>query len=47
MKWATDLQLSQGTPSQYDLAENADSGGIRRPNPGVIEWLREHLGRAD
>ena len=47
MKWATDLQLSQGTSSQYDLAENADSGSIRRPNPGVIEWLREHLGRPD
>lgn len=47
MRWATDLQLSQGMPSDYDLAENADSGGIRRPNPGVIDWLREHLGRPD
>jgi polyphosphate kinase len=47
MRWATDLQLSQGTPSQYDLAEVVDTGGIRRPNPGIIEWLRDHLGRDD
>lgn len=47
MRWATDLQLSQDAPSQYDLADLEESGGIRRPNPGVIEWLKEHLGRPD
>ena len=43
MKWATDLQLSQGTPSDFDLDESP-----RRMSPaplysGVKEWFRDRF----
>lgn len=45
MKWATDLQLAQGSTSPYDLDENHDTGGVRRPSPGVMSRLLEMLQR--
>lgn len=43
MKWATDLQLSQGTPSDFDL----DESPRRTPNSqlysGVKEWFRDRF----
>jgi polyphosphate kinase len=47
MKWATDLQLAQGSSSTYDLDENHDTGGVRRPSAGMIEKLRDYLLRHD
>ena len=47
MKWATDLQLAQGSSSPYDLDENHDTGGVRRPSAGMIERLRDYLLRHD
>lgn len=43
MKWATDLQLSQGTPSDFDLDESP-----RRMSPaplysGMKEWFRDRF----
>ena len=43
MKWATDLQISHGATSPFDLDENTDSRGIRRPGllarmfPAIID----------
>jgi len=47
MKWATDLQLSQGTPSDFDLDESP-----RRMSPaplysGVKEWFRDRFSSGD
>ena len=47
MKWATDLQLSQGTPSDFDLDESP-----RRMSPaplysGVKEWFRDRFTTGD
>ncbi|MEY4079688.1 MAG: polyphosphate kinase [Actinomycetota bacterium] len=45
MKWATDLQLAQGSTSAYDLDETHDTGGVRRPAAGVMSRLLEMLQR--
>ena len=47
MKWATDLQLAQGSSSAYDLDENHDTGGMRRPSAGMLEKIRDYLLRHD
>ena len=47
MKWATDLQLAQGSTSAYDLDETHDTGGMRRPTAGVMGRLIEMLQRHD
>ena len=47
MRWATDLQLAQGSTSAYDLDENHDTGGMRRPSSGVMSRLFEMLQRHD
>lgn len=40
MKWATDLQLSKGQATTYDLDERVDSGEARGPSSGLISRIR-------
>jgi len=43
MKWATDLQLSQGTPSEFDLDESP-AGTTQAPfYSGVRAWVRNRF----
>lgn len=43
MKWATDLQLSQGTPSDFDLDESPRRPSGATPYSSVKQWLRGHF----
>jgi len=45
MAWATELQQSQGLPSDFDVADDV-SGSIQRPGSyRVVEWIRDQLHR--
>ena len=45
MAWATELQRSQGLPSDFDVADDV-SGSIQRPGAyRVVEWIRDQLNR--
>ncbi len=41
MKWATDLQLSQGTPSDFDVHDSADHSISTPFYAGMKEWVRQ------
>jgi polyphosphate kinase len=43
MKWATDLQLSQGTPSDFDLDESPRRMSAAPLYSGVKEWFRDRF----
>ncbi len=43
MKWATDLQLSQGTPSDFDLDESPRGFGNTPFYTGVKDWVRSRF----
>jgi hypothetical protein len=47
MKWATDLQLSQGVPSNFDLDETPRRTTGSPLYAGVKEWLRERFSTDD
>lgn len=43
MKWATDLQLSQGTPSDFDLDESPHRMATTPRYAGMKEWFRDRF----
>jgi polyphosphate kinase len=43
MKWATDLQLSQGKPSDFDLDESPRRTSNSQLYSGVKEWFRDRF----
>jgi polyphosphate kinase len=47
MKWATDLQLSQGVPSDFDLDESPRRTPGSPLYAGVREWFRERFSTDD
>lgn len=47
MKWATDLQLSQGVPSNFDLHESPRRNSGSPLYAGVKEWFRERFSTDD
>jgi hypothetical protein len=47
MKWATDLQLSQGVPSDFDLDESPRRTPGSPLYAGVKEWFRERFSTDD
>ena len=45
MAWATELQRSQGLPSDFDVADDI-SGSIQRPGSHrVVDWIRDQFHR--
>jgi hypothetical protein len=47
MKWATDLQLSQGVPSDFDVDETPRRMPGSPLYAGVKEWFRERFSTED
>lgn len=47
MKWATDLQLSQGTPSDFDLDDSPRRTSAAPLYSGMKEWFRDRFSSED